>query len=301
MRYDDGIVIALPSRTIILALVAAAAAGACARKSTAPPVATVSLVPSKPRVALDAPVEFAYRFDMAPGASIPGDYRVFVHVNGADGKMLWSDDHDPPIPTSQWKPGQPIQYTRSRFVPVVPYVGDTTIEMGLYKDKDRLPLQGADPSDRNSPARSYKVATLQLLPRSESIYLAYKTGWYSAEFAPEDPSNSWQWSGKSATIDVRNPQKDVTFMVEYDARPDLFPGQPQQVTVYAGTQAVGTFSATATAPAIERLPISAAQLGSGDTAQIRIDVDRTFVPARQGGGDTRELGIRVYHAYVEGR
>jgi hypothetical protein len=31
-------------------------------------------------------------------------------------------------------------------------------------------------------------------------------------------------------------------------------------------------------------------------AEIVIQVDRTFTP---GGGDTRELGIRVFHAFVE--
>ena len=44
------------------------------------------------------------------------------------------------------------------------------------------------------------------------------------------------------------------------------------------------------------LPVTAAQFGSGDVAELVIDVDRTFVP---GGADTRELGIQVFHAFVE--
>ena len=43
-------------------------------------------------------------------------------------------------------------------------------------------------------------------------------------------------------------------------------------------------------------PVTAAQFGSGDVAELVIDVDRTFVP---GGSDTRELGIQVFHAFVE--
>ena len=43
-------------------------------------------------------------------------------------------------------------------------------------------------------------------------------------------------------------------------------------------------------------PITAAQLGTGDMAELVINVDRTFTP---GGGDTRELGIRIFHAFVE--
>jgi hypothetical protein len=33
-------------------------------------------------------------------------------------------------------------------------------------------------------------------------------------------------------------------------------------------------------------------------AEIVIEVDQTFTP---GGGDTRELGIRVFHAFVDAR
>jgi hypothetical protein len=33
-------------------------------------------------------------------------------------------------------------------------------------------------------------------------------------------------------------------------------------------------------------------------AEIVIDLDKTFNP---GGGDTRELGIRVFHAFVDPR
>ena len=34
------------------------------------------------------------------------NYRVFVHVVDTDDKLMWTDDHDPPIPSTQWKPGQ---------------------------------------------------------------------------------------------------------------------------------------------------------------------------------------------------
>jgi hypothetical protein len=53
--------------------------------------------------------------------------------------------------------------------------------------------------------------------------------------------------------------------------------------------------------ALRQIPITAAQLGTGDTAEIRFEVDRTFVPANLGQGETdrRELGIRVYHVFVK--
>ena len=52
-----------------------------------------------------------------------------------------------------------------------------------------------------------------------------------------------------------------------------------------------------------RIPIAAAQLGPNDWAELRIDVDRTFVPAQlpSAGRDDRELGLQVYQAFVERR
>ena len=50
-----------------------------------------------------------------------------------------------------------------------------------------------------------------------------------------------------------------------------------------------------------RIPIPAAALGNGNRTEIQITVDRTFVPANLivGSRDTRELGIKIYHAAVE--
>ena len=44
------------------------------------------------------------------------------------------------------------------------------------------------------------------------------------------------------------------------------------------------------------VPLTAAQLGTGDMVEMAIDVDKTFKP---GGADPRELGIRVYHTFIE--
>jgi hypothetical protein len=285
---------------IVLAVLAASFA--CSKGDPDPPVATVSVALSRTKLPLGSPVDLTYRFDVAPSASIAGDYRVFLHVKSADGQILWTDDHMPPVPTSQWKGGQKIEYTRTRFVPVVPYLGEAMLEAGLYRENEpRLPLQGSDPADRESTDRAYKVGTLQLLPTSDSVFIIYKTGWHPDEFSPDDPSLSWKWTQKAGTFSVRNPKTDVTLFLEYDARPDVFPDKPQQVTLYAGDQPIKTFAAEATAPTLLRIPVSGAQLGTGEMTDFKVEVDRTFVPAKlpAGGKDVRELGVRVYHAFVE--
>jgi hypothetical protein len=59
---------------------------------------------------------------------------------------------------------------------------------------------------------------------------------------------------------------------------------------------IGSFAADAKEAKLVKLPVSAAQLGDGDVTELLIEVDRTFEP---GGADTRELGIRVFHAFIE--
>ena len=45
----------------------------------------------------------------------------------------------------------------------------------------------------------------------------------------------------------------------------------------------------------------AADLGSDDVVRLELLVDQTFSPADSGGSsvDTRELGVRVFDAFVE--
>ena len=279
----------------LLAAACAASAltlAACSSEDTATPVATPGLSLSRDRVGLGAPVDFTYQFDVT--APIPADYRVLVHVVNADGDTIWIDDHDPPVPTAQWKAGQRIQYTRQRFLPVLPYTGEASVRVGLYKGDDRLPLQGADPSQR-----TYKVATVQLLPQSENVFIIYKSGWHAAEFTA-DSSTEWYWSQKSGIVNFKNPRKDVTLYLEMDARVDLFT-PPQQVTLVVAGKPVRTITADSATPLLHRVPLTAAELGTDDMVELRFDVDRTFVPAQLpgGGSDTRELGVRIFHLFVE--
>ena len=55
-------------------------------------------------------------------------------------------------------------------------------------------------------------------------------------------------------------------------------------------------------PVVRKIPLTAAQLGTGDMVEMRLVADRTFVPALEPGAkssDTRELGVRVFHAFVQ--
>jgi hypothetical protein len=284
----------MSSRSFVLlsALAALAIASGCSRQQDpAPCVATPTLTLARDRAAIGSPLKATYRFDVAQNAAIPQDYIVFVHVLDEQGERLWGDDHPPTPSTSTWKPGQQVEYTRTVFVPNYPYIGPAHIRVGLYQPGgQRLPLCATDVS-----RREYEVAKFQLMPQSENIFLIYKDGWHTAEVSSDNPTEEWQWTKKSAAISFKNPKKDATFYLEYDARVDKF--EPfQQVTIRSGDQVIATFPADAKLKKLLSFPVTAAQLGAAEMSEITLEVDRTFVP---GGGDTRELGIRVFHAFVE--
>jgi len=249
-------------------------------------------------VPLGSPVEVTYKFTVANDAPKIGEnYRVFVHFLDSDKERMWTDDHDLPVPTTQWKPGQIIEYTKTMFVPIYPYLGPATVLMGLYSQasNSRLPLAG-----ENNGQRAYTVGKLELLPQTENVFVMFKDGWHAAENPPDNSAVEWQWTKKEATLSVRNPKKDVTLYLHLDS-PGVFT-EPQHVAVTLGDQTIDSFTIQPKQELIRKAPITAAQLGGADTVELKITVDKTYVPAVITNGanrDPRELGVRVFHAYVQ--
>ena len=280
------------------ALCAVTLAGCRGEEPEPPPVATPSFSVPQARVPHGSPVEVTYKFVVANDApKLTEDFRVFVHFLDADNERLWTDDHDLPVPTSQWKPGQVVEYTKTMFVPIVQHEGPTKVLMGLYSNASdsRLPLAGT-----NHDRRSYVVGTLDLAKRTEGIFVMFKEGWHPAETPPDNAAVEWQWTRKEATLSVRNPKKDVTLYLHLD-HPGLFQ-EAQQVTVSVGDQVVDQFTIEPKQELIRKPTITGAQLGSGDVVDVKISVDKTYVPAvitRGANRDPRELGVRVFHAYVQ--
>lgn len=284
-----------PKLLLTLVLSASAVAISACGGGAEPPVGVPGAVSSRQRVPLGSPVEMTYRFQIAPDAKFDSHYRVMVHFVDPNDELMWTDDHDPPTPTSQWKPGQTIEYTRTIFIPVYPYLGQATIQLGLYdpKNQKRLTLSGND-----NGQRAYAVATLELLPQSEGIFLVYGTGWHDQEVAQENTLEEWRWTKREAAVSFRNPQRDLLVYLDADGRTDVFDA-PQQVSLSMGGQIVDTFTIREPARFLHKARVPASAVGTGEMVELQISVDRTFVPADHGSGDRRELGIRVFHVFVE--
>ena len=276
-----------------------AVAGCSPRTSDdAAPVATPSVTLSRTDAAVGSPVDVTYRFVVSAGApALTEDYVVFVHFLDADGEQMWTDDHQPPTPTRQWKPGQTIEYTRTIFVPKFPYVGPARLELGLYLPQSgaRLPLAGDD-----TGMRAYRVASFNMSRQADSLFVVFKDGWHETEVS-EDGSLEWQWSTGEGVIAFRNPRRDAQLILQMDqAVPAL--AEPQRVDVRLGGATLDSFALKPGVRELRRIALPAAVLGDAETVEMTIAVDRTFVPAdvpTLRSSDARQLGIRVFRAYVE--
>jgi len=235
---------------------------------------------------------------VANDAKFDQDYRVMMHVVDADNELMWTDDHNPPTPTTQWKAGQTVEYTRTVFVPIYPYVGEATLQLGLYSSssQQRLTLSGEDTGQR-----AYRVARVQLQPQTQNVFTVFKDGWNPTEVAEHNASVEWQWTKKTATLAFKNPKKDCTFYLELDQPGGIF-NETQHVVVTAGGVTVDEFDVTPKVQQLRKIPVKADQLGNEEVSEIKISVDKTFVPVVMTNGtskDPRELGVRVFHAFVE--
>lgn len=289
---------------LFAALLLATAAGlvACGgtTESAGPPMATPGVTLSHDRAPVGSPLEITYKFVVAADATFTEDYRVFVHVVDTDEEQMWNDDHNPPVPTTQWKPGQTIEYTRTIFVPVFPYVGDATVEVGLHslKDQKRLTLSGEDAGQH-----AYKVAKLQLLPQTDNLFTVFKDGWHPAETAAQDQGLEWQWTKQQATLAFKNPKKDAVFYFDLDSPGKDLHGA-QQVSINLGGKTVESITLQPDERGLHKITLPGALMGENDLAEVQILVDKTFVPAAVSGGtskDPRELGVRVFHAFIDPR
>lgn len=285
-------------RRVFIALTAVTVLG-CAEQTAAPPVATPALELGVTRAALGSPIEMRFRFAVAGDAPpFAVDYRVLVHFVDANGRLMWALDHDPPTPTTAWRPGQVVTYTHTEFLPVYPYVGPATVQVGLYDEATgaRLPLAGDDTGQRE-----YRVATVELVPEAAGQATVFEEGWQAPEITGSDPPIEWRWSRQDAIAVLPNPGGDAVLFLDLDQPGTVF-DEPQQVTLTLGEDVLDRFTLEPGRRELRRIPVTAAALGGAATSRLGIHVDKTFVPATLAPGassDARELGVRVFHLVLQ--
>jgi hypothetical protein len=280
--------------------VVALLSAACSRpEDNAPPLARPSVTLSRPDAAVGSPIDMTYRFVVADNApAFAEDYWVFVHFVDADGELMWTDDHRPPTPTRQWKPGATIEYPRTMFIPKFPYTGETRVELGLFSPESgmRLPLEG-----QNEGMRSYRVATFNLRLQSDNVFVVFNNGWHETEVGDETSGLEWQWSKREATLSFRNPKRDAVLLLQLDQPVKAF-AEPQQVEVRIGPTVLASFPLPPGERELRRIKVTADQFGAEENVVLTLTVDKTFIPSsvpELRSTDPRELGVRVFRAFVQ--
>ena len=285
--------------TVPVILLSGAVALACAPASPAPPapVAVVAFGLDRDDIPFGESIDVTIRFDLAPAFEpLDEDYRVFLHVLDDRESFLWADDHDPPAPTSTWRPGQSIQYTRQVRIPPSPYFGRAVIAGGLYSPLSgtRLPLMGDDLGDF-----AYRVATVVLEPPHERSLLAYDSGWFPVEF-DRASQTGWRWTTGRAVLSFQNPRRGVRLRLDVQGSPRWL-DRPQRLALAVRGRTLRE-TTLSTNPHIHLdYELTTADLGDDDVVRLELVTDRTLMPPARDGGreDSRELGIRVFDIQVE--
>lgn len=283
---------------VVLAGLVSLAAGACQGNGGAE-VRSISpaIELNKPQAPIGSPIEATYRFELGSDFEpLDQDYTVFVHFLDSHDELLFTDDHQPPEPTSTWQPGSTIEYGRTVFVPLYPYLGTANIEMGLYLPEtgERLALAG-----RDTGQLAYNVGQLTLLDQKENIFLVYKEGWHPLESSVDNPAVEWQWTKQEAVCSFKNPKVDSLLYLEADTNIEAF-SEPLQVSVFVGDTELTQITVEDRTPFLTKIPIPATALGAEDWVDLRIVNNQSFVPSEVGlGNDPRQLGLRVYHLYID--
>jgi hypothetical protein len=283
---------------IAVVLAGAAAATGCGRRQTAE---VNDIVPkfevNRARAPLGSAIEITYTWQVEPTAKKLGEeHRAFVHFVDPHGVMLFEDDHTPVPPVTGWEPGKSYSYTRTKFIPVYPYVGEVDVRLGLAPvgKGERVMLKGED-----AGLREFKVAKIELLPQTENIFLVYKEGWHNPESSPQNPSLERTWTKKDALISFKNPKKDVVIYLEADTNSKAFDAPPV-LTLAVNNKTGIAIPITNSEVFTRKVRIKAADLGQEEWVDLRLAMNQSFVPRLKGvnTNDDRELGVLVYHLYV---
>lgn len=281
-----------------LPLVAALVAGCGDPPDTDPPQAVIpEITIDRADAVVGSPLEMSYRFALLPGVTLGADYTVFVHFIDADGELMWTDDHQPPVATSRWMPGEAIEYARTMFVPKFPYEGRTFIDVGLYDPATgaRVKMDGEALGDRK-----YRVAAFNLQLQSDAPFIVFTEGWHQAEVSSDGPSGvEWQWTRAEGTLAFKNPLRDAVLYLELD-QPVAAVGATR-ADIRLGDTVIESIDLSSGARQLRKVPITAGQFGTTDTVTLGVAADRTIVPASMpslGNPDRRELGVRVFRAYI---
>ena len=152
---------------------------------------------------------------------------------------MWTDDHQPPTPTSKWKAGETIEYKRTIFVPNYPYIGEAVRPPRDVRPghQPRLVLNAPEAS-----RREYVVAQFQILASSENIFLIYKDGLASGGSGRQEPAERVAVDEEDGDDVVPEPEEGRDALPASTTRARTCSTRRSRCVLKIGDQVVGQFT-----------------------------------------------------------
>ena len=259
----------------------------------------VSVVADLPdSVPAGSPFDIGYTWTPGAGFEAPADdFRIFVHLVDPDGNIIGQDDHFPPLPTSQWREGQPVEYRRDWFYFNAALRPDyVDVYIGMYDDEGQVAITH-DGRFQNRPL----VHSVMVRTDDQAGIPVYVEGFSDREMSDVD-GKEWRWMGRRGVVAFGNPRGASTLHLRVLSPVNFLEDGTQTVTIKIGERAITQFEATDSAPHMMQFEVPGEGLGDGDWVDFTIEVDKLFIPAQvqEGSDDIRELGLQVYWMYLGG-
>ena len=272
------------------------------RASRCRPSPTRSVRVNRDAAPLGSPIDITYKFVVASDAQFDEDYRVMLHVVDADDELMWTDDHDPPTPTTQWKPGQTVEYTRTDVR------SDLSVRRRSHAANRLVFPEDADPADaRGRGRRAARLPGRQAAaPAAEREHLHRLQGRLASGRSrrAQRQRSQWQWTKKQATLAFKNPRR-MPRSISTSTTRAACSTRTQQVTVTLGNTIIDQFELTPKNELLRRIPLKADQMGTARDGRVggdgRQDL-RAHANQRRGQqGSARARRPRVPCVYRTGR
>jgi len=214
-----------------------------------------------------------------------------------DGSIVAQDDHFPPVPTSQWRAGEPISYRRWVYTDPELKPDYYDFYVGMYDESGQIATL-VEGGFQNRPL----VHSVIMRNEDRGGVPVFMEGFADREtsLTSEDPTaRQWQWMRRRGIVAFGNPRGPSTLHLRAHS-PVEFVGGVQTVTIKAGEREIAQFETMDSAPYVMRFDIPADVFDEGDWVELSFEVDNTFVPAQvePGSTDIRELGLQVFWTYL---
>jgi hypothetical protein len=130
----------------------------------------------------------------------------------------------------------------------------------------------------------------------DAVMFAFGTGWHESEFSLQR-GWLWRWTSDVSTLRIVSARPQPLVVTLRGESPLRYFDRPPTVKLLSGTRVLHTF--TPSADFLERVEVPADIPWADGAAELRLETDETFVPdEREGNGDRRRLGVRMYDVTV---